>query len=286
MNKKAYTIGMYEKAVPQILTWKEKLTAAKDAGYDFVEISIDETDDRLARLEMTREERLELIVIMYEVGIPIRSMCLSGHRRYPMGSHNPKLAEKSMEIMEKAISLADDLGVRIIMLAGYDVYYEDSDAETKRRFLENIKRATLMAAKAGILLSFETMETEFMNTVWKSMKYVKEVDSPYLKVYPDAGNITNAASAYRENVLEDLGSGRGYLVALHLKETVPGKFRNLMYGEGCVDFGKLIHQAWKLGVRRYVAEFWYLGSKDWRQELQFAHDTMCAFLDKEEERNI
>lgn len=45
---KAYSIGLYEKAMPNTLTWKEKLEAAKEAGYDFVEISIDETDAKLA----------------------------------------------------------------------------------------------------------------------------------------------------------------------------------------------------------------------------------------------
>ena len=58
---KAYTIGLYEKAMPKELSWKEKLMAAKEAGYDFVEISIDETDEKLARLEWTKEERLELV---------------------------------------------------------------------------------------------------------------------------------------------------------------------------------------------------------------------------------
>ena len=81
---KAYTIGLYEKAMPNTLTWKEKLEAAKEAGYDFVEISIDETDEKLSRLEWTKEERLELVKTMYETGLPIRSMCLSGHRKYPI----------------------------------------------------------------------------------------------------------------------------------------------------------------------------------------------------------
>ena len=43
---KGYTLGLYEKAMPGSLTWKEKLLAAKSAGYDFVEISIDETDEK------------------------------------------------------------------------------------------------------------------------------------------------------------------------------------------------------------------------------------------------
>ena len=40
---RAYTLGLYEKAMPSDLSWKEKLEAAKAAGFDFVEISIDET---------------------------------------------------------------------------------------------------------------------------------------------------------------------------------------------------------------------------------------------------
>ena len=76
--------------------------------------------------------------------------------------------------------------------------------------------------RKGILMGFETMETEFMNTVGKSMKYVDIINSPYLGVYPDSGNLTNAAKLYGTDVLEDLESGRGHIVALHLKETIPG----------------------------------------------------------------
>ena len=56
-----YAIGLYEKAMPPTLSWREKLAFAKEAGYDFVEISIDEKDEKLARLDWTREERLELV---------------------------------------------------------------------------------------------------------------------------------------------------------------------------------------------------------------------------------
>ena len=76
-------------------------------------------------------------------------MCLSGHRKYPLGSHDPLIREKSLEIMGKAIDLADDLGIRIIQLAGYDVYYEDGDQQTKEYFIENLQKAVDMASKKG-----------------------------------------------------------------------------------------------------------------------------------------
>ena len=60
MGNKKYHIGLYEKAMPSALNWEEKLQCARDCGYDFVEISIDESDARLARLEWTAEERAQL----------------------------------------------------------------------------------------------------------------------------------------------------------------------------------------------------------------------------------
>ncbi len=112
--EKKYSLGLYEKSMPSELTWEEKLSVAKAAGYDFVEISIDESDEKLNRLDMSEQERRNLIWTMREVGMPIRTMCLSGHRKYPLGSSDPAICERGMEIMDKAIRLADDLGVRII----------------------------------------------------------------------------------------------------------------------------------------------------------------------------
>ena len=279
---KKYALGLYEKAMPPGLSWEEKLSFAKSCGYDFVEISVDEKDEKLARLDWSADERRELVDTMSRVGLPLRSMCLSGHRKYPLGASDPAVRARSMEIMEKAIQLADDLGIRIIQLAGYDVYYEESTAETKAAFLDNLRLAAEMTAVKGISLGFETMETDFMNTVWKSMYYVKLVGSPWLGVYPDSGNLTNAALSSGGNVLDDLESGRGHIVALHLKETVPGVFREVPFLTGHVNFPAVIQKAWSMGIRRYVTEMWYVGNDDtWQDDIRFARKSMGDILDKQ-----
>lgn len=279
MGNKNYHIGLYEKAMPSSLNWEEKLKCAKDCGYDFVEISIDETDARLARLEWTAQERAQLRETMQKIGVPIRSMCLSGHRKYPFGASDPAVRQRSLEIMEKAIQLSDDLGIRVIQLAGYDVYYEEGSEQTRKDFADNLKKAVEMAAVHGVVLGFETMETEFMNTVAKSMKYVNLIDNPYLGVYPDVGNLTNAAKTYGTSVLDDLETGRGHLVAIHLKETVPGKFREIPFLTGHVDFPAVIRKGWQLGVRRFVTEMWDTGKPEWKADICFAHDKMSEILD-------
>ena len=79
---KNYAIGLYEKAIPKDMDWEGKLNCAKDCGYDFLEISIDETDEKLSRLDWSKEQRMEMLQLMQKTGLPIRSMCLSGHRKY------------------------------------------------------------------------------------------------------------------------------------------------------------------------------------------------------------
>lgn len=276
---KPYVLGVYEKALPNELSIKEKLIAAKKAGYDFLELSVDETDEKLARLNWNSEQRLQIKAAADKVGLPIETMCLSGHRKYPLGSNDPQIVARSLQIMEQALDLAGALGIKIIQLAGYDVYYEKSSEATKQRFGKNLQKCVDLAAKKGIILGFETMETEFMNTVAKAMEYVALINSPYLHVYPDCGNLKNAAVAYQSDVDQDLRSGAGHLVAMHLKETIPGVFREVPYGTGHVDFKAMVNTAWGLGVRRYVSEFWYVDSLDYQGDLNEVRALMAGYLD-------
>ncbi len=263
----SYHLGLYEKAMPGNLSWANKFNCAKLAGFDFLEISIDETDQKLARLDWTIAERKQLVDTMFQSGMFIRTMCLSGHRKYPLGSADAVKRQRSMEIFQRAVQLACDLGIRIIQLAGYDVYYEDSTEQTQKYFLENLFSCAEYAAMHGVLLGFETMETPFMDTVQKAMHYVTAVNSPYLGVYADIGNLTNAALLYQRPVIQDMDAGKGHIIAIHIKETKPGHYREIPFGTGHVDFKTVIAKSIYLGVRTYVAECWHTGSVNWQGEL-------------------
>lgn len=279
---RTYEIGLYEKAIRESLSWKEKLLCAKECGYDYVEISIDASEKRIDRIFMSPEERFELVRLMYETGLPIRSMSVSALTKYALGDTDEDKRERGMKILEGSIRLAADLGIRTVMIPGYDIYYGHSTFKTKQLFLENLKKAAVTAEREGVLLGFETMENEFMNTVEKAMKYVTLIDSAYLKVYPDAGNITNAGLLYEHDICEDMSLGKGNLIALHLKETVPGVFREVPFLKGHVDFEAIIRTAWKMGVRRYVTELWDVGKDTWKEDICFANKSMRAILDKQE----
>lgn len=263
---KDYQLGLYEKAMPA-LSWREKLSIAKQAGYDFVELSIDATEDRIARVYSSMAERIELRRLTEELSMPFGTLNASALTRYSLGNEDAFLCSRGIEIAKRSIELAADLGIRVVMIPGYDVYYGVSTPDTSARFIQNIRRLTALAASAGVQLGFETMENEYMNTVEKAMCIVSAVANNYLQIYPDIGNMTNAAVLYGTDPLADLRLGKGHLVGLHLKETCPGHFREIPYGEGHVDFPAAIQTAWELGVRRFVTEFWYKPGGETPQEV-------------------
>lgn len=275
-----YRLGLYEKSMPTGLSWRQMLEAGRDAGFDQLEISIDETEGRLARLDWSPKERAMLMRAGEELGMPVRTMCLSGHRRYPLGSRNAQVRARGMEIMKKAVQFAADTGIRIIQLAGYDVYYEEGGEDTRALFAENLAQSVEYAARCGVAMGFETMETAFMDTISKGMAYVRAINSPYLGMYPDLGNLTNACRLYGGEVQREIEAGRGHIYAMHLKETVEGVYRDMDFGAGRVDFVSGIRAAVDCGVRLFTAEFWHDGSEAWKERLARTNTFLRARFDE------
>lgn len=90
------------------------------------------------------------------------------------------------------------------------------------------------------------------------------------------GNLSNAALLNGSSVRADLETGRGHIVAIHLKETVPGRYREVPFGTGHVKFREIIEQTWSMGVRRLVTEMWDIGDGSWEAEIVRA----CAMMRK------
>ncbi|MGL4653210.1 L-ribulose-5-phosphate 3-epimerase [Cetobacterium sp.] len=233
-----FPLGIYEKALPKDISWRERLKYAKDLGFDFVEISIDETDERLSRLDWSLDERKEFVSAILETGMRVPSMCFSGHRRFPLGSENSETRKKSLELMKKAIQLAVDLGIRNIQMAGYDVYYEAGNEKTRELYIDGMKQSLKWAEQANVMLSIEIMDHPFMSSITKYLEFDKILNSPFLTVYPDIGNL----SAWGNNVREEILKGKNKISSIHLKDTLavtesfPGKFKEVPFGDGCVDF--------------------------------------------------
>lgn len=254
-------LGIYEKAMPVSLSIPEKLKYAKQLGFNFIEMSIDESDQRLARLTWSKDNIHKINETQLYEDIYVQSICLSGHRRYPLGSSDENIRNKALEIMFQAIDLAQKIGVRVIQLAGYDVYYETKSQLTAQNFKESLNVALDYAAKKQVILALEIMDDTFLNSISKYIELKQAVSNhPYLKVYPDVGNL----SAWpRNNVPNELAKGINDTVAIHLKDTLPvtadfkGKFKDVPFGEGEVDFVEVFQTLQRLKYNGpFLIEMW------------------------------
>ena len=226
-------IGLYEKALPDNLSWENRLLMTRDAGYNFLEISIDKTDERLSRLNWSKTEINKLKENIEKINVPITTMCLSANRHFPIGSSFENIQKKGVEIILNAIKFSFYLGIKIIQIACYDVLDGEKSTDLSRQvFISNLEKCVEFAGSKGIMLAIENVDTKFGDSIEKTMDLADTIGSPWLQIYPDIGNLV----AMRQDVDHQLQAGKNHIVAIHVKDTVDGVVRRIPFGEGIVDF--------------------------------------------------
>lgn len=266
-------IGVYEKALPLDISWEERLSVAQESEFDYVELSVDESDERQARLESNNTERKEIREAITNTGVQLKTMCLSGHRKYALGSRDFKTREKSIEVFDKAIDLACELGIRIIQVAGYYVYYEDETEDSIKRYEEGLAKGLELAQKSGVMLAIENMDTLGIISLEEGMRIVKMFNSPWLQLYPDVGNLTERG----KDTFKELELAKGHMVALHIKDTRPGEPRRVEFGEGQVPFKEAFAKLAELKFNGPVmVEMWNDNAADSLQKVKDAREWVIS----------
>lgn len=246
-------VGLYEKALPAGWPWEQRLASAAAAGYDFIDISIDESDLRLARLDWPASERANLRQAIANTATPLLTMCLSAHRKFPMGSQSPEIRRQGLDIMRKAVDFAADLGIRIIQVMGYDVFYEPSNYDTRAWFVEGLQQGVQWASRAGVMLGLENVDTPYLESIDQGLALVRELNSPWFQLYSDMANL--AGAGYHPP--DQFRLAAGHLVAVHVKDAQPGVIRGVPFGEGIVPFPETFQALDDIGFSGpLVVEMW------------------------------
>ena len=109
---KPYRLGLYEKSMPNGLALSKKLLLTRESGFDYLELSIDETDEKLARLdwdEETLSQRLNVKLMNY-----MRNLPLDNHKKDIAKIAHLSLKEindfiaKHPEILKLSISFVEE----------------------------------------------------------------------------------------------------------------------------------------------------------------------------------
>ncbi len=256
-------LGIYEKALGPD-DWKTRYAKAKEAGFDFIELSVD--IHRLDKLDYTDEQIREIRDIARYFDMSLETMTLSANRYYPIG--DPEKREEGLTIAKKAILLAKKLGIKIIQLTAYDVYQKPSTEQTKQLYRQGIEELLRFNEDHGIILAIEVLEdVPHFNTSAKLVPFIKSFDSPYLKEYADNGNLVYNGF----DPVEDLKDAIGVTAAIHIKDAVHHDEHNIPYGEGLVDFDAIFAVLKQHDYKGpLVSECWY--EEDYVPDLKAIND--------------
>lgn len=271
----AVTLGIYEKALPWPGSWDAFFGQAANAGFSFVDLSIDESPGRMARLRWTAHERLEVRDAAARAGVMIGGICLSAHRAVAPGSTDAATRTLARQMLLEAIDLCVDLGAPLVQVAGYFAYYETHDESARSRYLEVIAAGADHAARRGVMLGIENVDGDDITSIRSALGICEDLGSAYLQLYPDIGNLTEQGL----DVVTELAAGRGRMLALHVKDTRPGEPRHVPMGGGDVPweaaFGELARQGWS---GRVLIEMWNEARSDAVRVSQRAREFIQARL--------
>ena len=252
------SLGIYEKALigNDLATgddWRRFLEQVPGAGFSFVDLSIDESPEREARLDWGPSQCRRVREAAEDVGTSIGGVCLSIHRRIAPGSADPQMRRRARRAMARGLEVCHDLGAPVLQVAGYYAYYEPTAAQAEHWYTQMLSDAVPLAARLGVVMGIENVDGEDVTSITKAVELVESVGSPYLQVYPDLGNIAEQGL----DPATELAAGRGHMVAMHSKDVRRGEPRRVDMGNGIVDwdqsFRLLADQHWS---GRLMIEMW------------------------------
>lgn len=232
----------------------ECIAMAKDAGFDGIELSLNEKGE--VSLESTEKDILGIKKIAQDVGIEISSLASGLYWFYPATSSDPKIRQKSKDIVKKQLDTAALLGADGILVvpgavAGfapdgevvqYDVAYD--------RALEAFTELKNDAESKKVNIGLENVWNKFLLSPIEMRDFIDKIDSSYVGAYLDVGNVIN--TGYPEQWIRILGKR---IKKVHFKDfrrnvgTLEG-FVDLLAGD--VNFPAVMEAFNEVGYDDYV----------------------------------
>jgi hexulose-6-phosphate isomerase len=225
---------------PANYTVKECIENAKKAGFDGIEINMEEEKKGTPslRVDSTKAEIEEIFKISQSNGIPISSVATGLHWKYSLTDDDPNVRKKGIEIAEKMIDAAKLFHADAILVVPGVVNERVSYSKAYKRSQEALKALSKKAEEEKVYIGIENVWNKFLLSPLEMKKFIDEIGSPYVKFYFDVGNVL--AFSYPEYWIEILGE---YIVRVHVKDfdtsigNIQG-FKNLF--EGDVNWPKVI----------------------------------------------
>ena len=197
---------------------KKCFEMAKDAGFEGVEVALDETG--LISLESTKEDAMKVKAMAEEAGIELYSLASMLYWTYNYTSENEENRKKAKEITKKQLQVASWLGCDTILvvpgavgvdwLPGSEVV--DYEVAYNRAY-DALKELAPVAEEYKVYMAIENVGNKFLLSPLEMRGLIDSIGSEYVGAYFDVGNILSCG--YPDQWLRILGDR---IKKIHLKD--------------------------------------------------------------------
>jgi len=244
---KAINLWTFPGSKPFGRAGKSPLTAcmaeAKKAGFEAIELAIDETGELTGKATKTTCKRLRAAA--EDIGIQIGSTALGLLWGCPVTANSARTRKKGTDLVKRGIERTAWLGTDCMLVipgvvgvdfmsgvetVSYDVAYN--------RALEAWTTLGEFAAKHGVVLGLENVWNKFLLSPLEMRDLVDTINSPGVGVYFDIGNVI--INGYPEQWIHILGDR---IKRIHVKDfrRDVGTIGGFVFpGEGDVDYAAVM----------------------------------------------
>lgn len=190
---------------------------ASSAGYDGVEVALDETGE--INLHSTQEQMAEIKNSARHYGIELYSVASGLYWKYSLTSESPDERAMAKSVVRKQLEIARWLGCDTILVLPGSVEGLSSGGEVVAydkaydRALEALRELAPYAEKQGVAIGVENVWNKFLLSPLEMRDFIDKIGSPAVGSYFDAGNVQ--AFGYPEHWIQILGSR---IKKVHIKD--------------------------------------------------------------------
>lgn len=241
--------------LPESFTMKKRFETAKAAGFDWIEVNMDDEgkgspNGPTLRFDSTNEEISRILGLSKEAKIGISGISTGLMWEYPLTCEDEKTRNKGMKTVERMIDAAEILETDSVLvvpgLVGDGVSYE----KAYERALKSLKILKNKAEEKKVVIGVENVWNRFLLSPLEMRRFIEEIGSPFVKAYFDVGNALPFSRP--EDWIETLSD---LVFRVHLKDFDMSVgngngFRNLF--EGDVDWPGVMRALKKIGYENFL----------------------------------
>lgn len=154
----------------------EKMQMVKDAGFEGVEPNSHMSQD-------------EVVEALDKTGLKAASVCCNTHWNLTLSHPSENIREKGLEGLRQSLRDAKRYGAGSVLLvpgvARDGVSYE----QCWERSIAQIRKAIPLAQELGVVIAIENVWNDFITKEDEAVRYLEEINSPFVKWHFDIGNI-------------------------------------------------------------------------------------------------